>query len=185
MWRSSRNIYRRLRAGYFYYFGVRMRLLLPAVSYTLPITIIVDIDRASQVLARGLPLDVPRIWAALSKRADVTLTTLYYRVYRRPFVRLGLLPYEQTSLMQLIAIKLTIFVLVADSVSLFQNRVRRLVGFLLEVPVVSLELCLKYPSVYIEWRVSGCCSPRVLFLASTTRSVSYHASWIRPASLLR
>jgi hypothetical protein len=41
-------------------------------------------DRASQVLAQGLPPDVPRTWAALSEWGDVPLTTLYYRAHGRP-----------------------------------------------------------------------------------------------------
>ena len=43
-------------------------------------------DRASQVLAQGLPPDVPRTWAALSERGDVSLTTLYYRAHGRPSI---------------------------------------------------------------------------------------------------
>ena len=35
----------------------------------------------------------------------------------------------------------------------------------------------------IEWRVSGCSSPRVLLVAFTTRSVSCSPSYRRPASL--
>jgi hypothetical protein len=45
---------------------------------------IVNMDRASQVLAQGLPPDVPRTWAALSERGDVALSTLYYRAHGRP-----------------------------------------------------------------------------------------------------
>ena len=41
-------------------------------------------DRASQVLAQGLPPDVLRTWAALSEWGDVPLTTLYYRAHGRP-----------------------------------------------------------------------------------------------------
>ena len=40
-------------------------------------------DRASKVLAQGLPPDVPKTWAALSERSGVLLTTLYYRAHRR------------------------------------------------------------------------------------------------------
>ena len=40
---------------------------------------IAKMDRASQVLAQGLPPDVPETWATLSERSDVPLTTLYYR----------------------------------------------------------------------------------------------------------
>jgi hypothetical protein len=43
-------------------------------------------DRASQVLAQGLPPDVPRTWAALSERGDVPLHTLYYRAHGRPSI---------------------------------------------------------------------------------------------------
>ena len=46
-------------------------------------TINVHMDRASQVLAQGLPPDVPRTWAALSKWSGVPLTTLYYRAHKR------------------------------------------------------------------------------------------------------
>ena len=66
------------------------RSFLPVDSYTLPIIIIVYMDRASEVLVQGLPLDISKIWAALSKQGDTPLTTLYYRVYRRPSVRLRL-----------------------------------------------------------------------------------------------
>ncbi|KAF2647275.1 hypothetical protein K491DRAFT_699731 [Lophiostoma macrostomum CBS 122681] len=40
-------------------------------------------DRASQVLAQGLPLNTPRTWAALSEKGDVPLHTLYYRARGR------------------------------------------------------------------------------------------------------
>ena len=40
-------------------------------------------DRASQVLAQGLPVDVPRTYAALAERGDVPLSTLYYRDHGR------------------------------------------------------------------------------------------------------
>ena len=43
-------------------------------------------DRGSQVLAQGLPPDVPRTWAALLERGDVPLYTLYYRVHGRPSI---------------------------------------------------------------------------------------------------
>jgi len=36
-------------------------------------------DRASQVLARGLPPDVPRTYAALAEQGDVPLSTLHHR----------------------------------------------------------------------------------------------------------
>lgn len=54
-----------------------------AVSRSSSIIINVHMDRASQVLAQGLPPDVPRTWAALSERSDVPLTTLYYRAHKR------------------------------------------------------------------------------------------------------
>jgi hypothetical protein len=44
-------------------------------------------DRASQILAQGLPPDVPRTWAALSERGDVALTTVYYRAHGRPSMK--------------------------------------------------------------------------------------------------
>ena len=62
-------------------------LLSLAFSRTLSITIILYIDRASQVLAQNIPLDVPRIWTALLERGDVPLTTLYYYIYRRPSIK--------------------------------------------------------------------------------------------------
>ena len=91
MWRSSRNVFERSRAGYFWQPSVP---LLPAVSRAgsaaasgaFPITTVVDMDRASQVLAQGLPPDVPGTWAALSKRGDVPLHTLYYRAHGRPSI---------------------------------------------------------------------------------------------------
>ena len=36
-------------------------------------------DRASQVLAQGLPPDIPRTYAALAERGDVPLSTLHHR----------------------------------------------------------------------------------------------------------
>jgi hypothetical protein len=83
MWRFSRNIYERSRAGYFLAAGPA-RSLLPAVSRAFPITTIVNMDRARQVLAQGLPPDVPRTWAAPSEWGDVPLPTLYYRAHIRP-----------------------------------------------------------------------------------------------------
>jgi hypothetical protein len=41
-------------------------------------------DRASQVLAEGFPVDLPQTWAARSEYAGVPLTTLYYRARGRP-----------------------------------------------------------------------------------------------------
>ena len=64
-----------------------MRSMLPVVSRALSITMIVGMDRASQVLAQGLPPDKLRTCAALSERGDVPLTTLYYRAHGRPFIR--------------------------------------------------------------------------------------------------
>ena len=61
--------------------------LFPVVSYTRPIPTIVDMNRASQVLAKSLPPDVPRTQAALSERGDVPLTTLYYPAHGRPSAR--------------------------------------------------------------------------------------------------
>ena len=58
-----------------------------AFSRTLSITTILHIDRASQVLAQDIPLDVPRTWTALSERGDVPLTTLYYRAHGRPSMK--------------------------------------------------------------------------------------------------
>ena len=40
-------------------------------------------DRASQVLAQGLPVDVPRTYATLAERGDVPLSTLYHRDHGR------------------------------------------------------------------------------------------------------
>ena len=91
MWRASRNIYERSRDGYFWQpecsllLAVSLLAVVPAVSRAFPITI-VDMDRASQVLAQGLPPDVPRTWAVLSERGDVPLTTLYYRAHGRPSI---------------------------------------------------------------------------------------------------
>lgn len=64
-----------------------MRSLFPVISHALPIPTVVDMNRASQVLAQSLPPDVPRTWAALSERGDVPLTTLYYRAHGRPSAR--------------------------------------------------------------------------------------------------
>ncbi|KAF2193137.1 hypothetical protein K469DRAFT_552391 [Zopfia rhizophila CBS 207.26] len=36
-------------------------------------------DRASQVLAQGLPPDVPKTYTALAERGDVPLSTLHHR----------------------------------------------------------------------------------------------------------
>lgn len=55
--------------------------------YVLRITMIANMDRVSQVLARGLPPDIPRTWAALSEWGNVPLTTLYYRAHGRRSVR--------------------------------------------------------------------------------------------------
>ncbi|KAF2736999.1 hypothetical protein EJ04DRAFT_414878, partial [Polyplosphaeria fusca] len=41
-------------------------------------------DRASQVLAQGLPPDVSQTWAALAEHGNVPLHTLYYRAHGRP-----------------------------------------------------------------------------------------------------
>jgi hypothetical protein len=40
-------------------------------------------DRASQVLAQGLPPDVPTTYAALAERSDVPLSTLHHRAHGR------------------------------------------------------------------------------------------------------
>ena len=88
MWRSSRNVFERSRAGYFWQPSVP---LLPAISHTgsattsgaFPITTVVDMDRASQVLAQGLPPDVPRTYAALAEQGDVPLSTLHHRDHGR------------------------------------------------------------------------------------------------------
>ena len=40
-------------------------------------------DRASQVLAQGLPPDVPRTYAALAERGDVPLSTIHNRAHGR------------------------------------------------------------------------------------------------------
>jgi hypothetical protein len=40
-------------------------------------------ERASQVLAHGLPPDVPRTYAALAERGDVPLSTLHHRAHGR------------------------------------------------------------------------------------------------------
>ncbi|KAF2680654.1 hypothetical protein K458DRAFT_249755, partial [Lentithecium fluviatile CBS 122367] len=41
-------------------------------------------DRASQVLTEGFPVDLPQTWAARSEYAGVPLTTLYGRARGRP-----------------------------------------------------------------------------------------------------
>lgn len=60
-----------------------MHSLLSAVSHALFIITIVDMDRASQVLAQGIPSDVP----TLSKWGDVSFITLCYRAHGRLSVR--------------------------------------------------------------------------------------------------
>jgi hypothetical protein len=40
-------------------------------------------DRASQVLAQALPVEIPTTYAALSDWGDVPLTTIYYRAHGR------------------------------------------------------------------------------------------------------
>jgi len=40
-------------------------------------------DRAGQVLAQGLPPDVPRTYAALAERGDVPFPTLHHRAHGR------------------------------------------------------------------------------------------------------
>ena len=44
----------------------------------------VDMDPASQVLAEGIPADLPQTWAAWSEYGRVPLTTLYCRAHGRP-----------------------------------------------------------------------------------------------------
>lgn len=55
----------------------------PAVSRVSSLTKTIDMDRASQVLAQGLPPDVPRTYAALSERGDVPISTLHHRDHGR------------------------------------------------------------------------------------------------------
>ena len=40
-------------------------------------------DRASQVLVKGLPSDMPRTYTALAEKGDVPLSTLHHRAHRR------------------------------------------------------------------------------------------------------
>jgi hypothetical protein len=40
-------------------------------------------DRASQVLAQGLPPDMPRTYAALAEQGDIPLSTLHHRAHGR------------------------------------------------------------------------------------------------------
>jgi hypothetical protein len=62
---------------------------LPGLCLSPSITIvsqppIVDMDRASQVLTEGFPVDLPQTWAARSKYAGVPLRTFYCRARGRP-----------------------------------------------------------------------------------------------------
>ena len=65
--------------------GVRCRQLVSRTRSTIhtTTTTIIDMDRASKVLAQARTSDTRTTWAALAARGDVPLHTLYYRVRGR------------------------------------------------------------------------------------------------------
>ena len=82
VWRCLRSIHNCYVLPIFRF--LRARLLLRTISsraarsYPTIITIFAIIDRASQVLAQGLHLDVPRTYAALAEQGDVR--SLYFTI---------------------------------------------------------------------------------------------------------
>jgi len=86
--RSSRSFLSRTVTSRLAIFRVRACGHCWPSTHSLPITTTTaNMDRASQILAQGLPPDVPRTWAALSERGDVALTTVYYRAHGRPSMK--------------------------------------------------------------------------------------------------